>query len=110
MSLPIPLMEGSYCADTRAGTMTRPSAHSEVGHVRWMLGTIERRCGVCVEVLLVFLRTLSRAPYRTPPACAKRAAYPDPPIVPHPESIADQAAYTETLITVFSESVNRKSF
>jgi hypothetical protein len=34
---------------------------------------------VCVECL--FLRTPSRAPYRdrTPPACAKRAAYPPPP-------------------------------
>ena len=39
---------------------------------------------VCVGCL--FLRTPSRAPYRTPPACAKRAAYPDPPpVVPHPE-------------------------
>ena len=32
---------------------------------------------MCVECL--FLRTPSRAPYRTPSACAKRAAYPDPP-------------------------------
>jgi len=52
---------------------------------------------VCVECL--FLRTPSRAPYRTPPACAKRAAYPDPPtVVPNPESIAAQAAYTEALL------------
>ena len=42
----------------------------------------------------LFLRTPSRAPYRTPPACANRAAYPDPPpVVPHPESIDAQAAY-----------------
>ena len=34
---------------------------------------------VCVGCL--FLRTPSRAPYRTPPACANRAAYPDPPPV-----------------------------
>ena len=41
---------------------------------------------VCVGCL--FLRTPSRAPYRTPPACANRAAYPDPPpVVPDPESI-----------------------
>ena len=32
---------------------------------------------VCIECL--FSRTPSRAPYRTPPACAKRATYSDPP-------------------------------
>ena len=33
-------------------------------------------------------------PYRTHPACAKRAAYPDPPpVILLPESIAAQAAY-----------------
>jgi hypothetical protein len=33
-------------------------------------------------------------PYRTHPACAKRAAYPDPPpAIPLQESIAAQAAY-----------------
>ena len=47
---------------------------------------------VCVECL--FSRSPSRAPYRTPPACAKRATYSNPPpVVPHPESIAAQAAY-----------------
>ena len=36
----------------------------------------------------------SSVPYRAPPACAKRAAYPDPPpVIPLPESIAAQAAY-----------------
>ena len=35
--------------------------------------------GVCVLLVVYFLRTLSRAPYRTPLACANRAAYPDPP-------------------------------
>ncbi len=45
-------------------------------------------------LVVYFLRTPSRAPYRTPPACANRAAYPDPPpVVPHPESIDSQAAY-----------------
>ena len=44
---------------------------------------------MCVGCL--FLRTPSRAPYRTPPACANRAAYPDPPpVVPDPESIDSQ--------------------
>ena len=33
----------------------------------------------CVCVGCLFLRTPSRAPYRTPSACANRAAYPDPP-------------------------------
>jgi hypothetical protein len=36
----------------------------------------------------------SSVPYRAPPACAKRAAYPDPPpVILLPESIAAQAAY-----------------
>ena len=49
---------------------------------------------LCVCVGCLFLRTPSRAPYRTPPACANRAAYPDPPpVVPHPESIDAQASY-----------------
>ena len=51
----------------------------------------------CVECL--FLRSLSRAPYRTPSACAKRRPTRTPhPIVPHPESIAAQAAYAEALL------------
>ncbi len=41
----------------------------------------------------------SSVPYRTPSACAKRATYPDPPpVILVPESIADQAAYPETLL------------
>ena len=40
----------------------------------------------CVCVGCLFLRTPSQAPYRTPSACAKRAAYPDPPpVVPLPD-------------------------
>jgi hypothetical protein len=36
----------------------------------------------------------SSVPYRAPPACAKMAAYPDPPpVILLPESIAAQAAY-----------------
>ncbi len=36
----------------------------------------------------------SSIPYRAPPACAKRALYPDPPpVILLPESIAAQAAY-----------------
>ena len=57
---------------------------------------------VCVECLigkqkkpiLFKVTEPSSIPYRTPSACAKRAAYPDPPPVIHiPESIAAQAAY-----------------
>ena len=60
-------------------------------------GTLTQGAPVCVECL--FLRSTSRAPYRTPSACAKRATYPDPP--PRsllPESIAAQAAYAEALL------------
>jgi len=58
--------------------------------------------GVCVECLigkqkkpiLFKVTEPSSVPYRAPPACAKRAAYPDPPpVIPLPESIAAQAAY-----------------
>ena len=53
----------------------------------------ESRC-VCFGGL--FLRTPSRTPYRTPSACANRAAYPDPPpVVPDPESIDARASYRE---------------
>ena len=53
-------------------------------------------CAGLVFVESLFLGTPSRAPHRTHPACAKRATYSDhPPVVPHPESIAAQAAYTE---------------
>ena len=42
----------------------------------------------------------SSIPYRTHPACAKRAAYPDPPpVIPLPESIASVTVtgYADTL-------------
>jgi hypothetical protein len=47
------------------------------------------------EITRFILRTPSRAPYRTPSACAKRATYSDPPpdVVPDPESITAQADY-----------------
>ena len=57
---------------------------------------------VCVECLigkqkkpiLFEVTEPSSVPYRAPPACAKRAAYPDPPpVILVPESIAAQAAY-----------------
>ena len=81
----------------RAGqSVTRRASHQGPGNVFaiWMLvvalGRLARVGSVCVLVVL-FLRTPSRAPYRTPSACANRAAYPDPPpVVPHPESIDAQ--------------------
>jgi len=57
---------------------------------------------VCVECLigkqkkpiLFKVTEPSSIPYRTSPACAKMAAYPDPPpVILLPESIAAQAAY-----------------
>ena len=57
---------------------------------------------VCVECLigkqkkpiLFKVTEPSSIPYRTHPACAKMAAYPDPPpVILLPESIAAQAAY-----------------
>ena len=60
-------------------------------------------CGlVCVECLIgkqkkpILFKVTgpSSIPYSTPPACAKRAAYPDPPpVILLSESIAAQAAY-----------------
>ena len=46
--------------------------------VRARGGPVAGGCVVCVLVVY-FLRTPSRVPYGTPPACANRAAYPDPP-------------------------------
>jgi len=66
---------------------------------------------VCVECLIgkqnkptLFKATdPSSVPYRTPPACAKMAAYPDPPpVIPVPESIAAQVQPPQ--VTVFWRS------
>ena len=48
-----------------------------------------------VDWLFIFKVTEPNSiPYRTHPACAKMAAYPDPPpVILLPESIAAQAAY-----------------
>ena len=72
------------------GCQCRTGSH---GSLRWTSSfKVYEVCAVCVECL--FLRTPSRAPYRTPPSCANRAAYPDhPPVVPDPESIDSQADY-----------------
>jgi len=68
---------------------------------------LRRIFGVCVECLvggqnkptLFKVTEPSSVPYRTPSACAKRAAYPDPPpAIPLPESIASQTAYAEALL------------
>ena len=55
-------------------------------HARWNTQLVYGNLCVCVEV--------SRAPYRTPSACAKGATYSDtPPAVLHPESLTAQAGY-----------------
>jgi hypothetical protein len=65
-------------------------------------GLSGRLTRVCVECLigkqkkpiLFKVTEPSSIPYRTHSACAKRAAYPDPPpVIPLPESIAAQAVY-----------------
>jgi hypothetical protein len=62
---------------------------------------------VCVECLigkqkkpiLFKVTEPSSIPYRTHPACAKMAAYPDPPpVIPLPDTGVAQAAYAETLL------------
>ena len=54
------------------------------------------RFPVCVERLLLKLPV--SGPLRGYSACAKRAAQPEPPVVPHPESLDAKAAYTEVTI------------
>jgi hypothetical protein len=47
----------------------------------------------------IIITVIGPSPVRARSACAKRAAYPDPPpVVSHAESIAAQAAYTEALL------------
>ena len=61
--------------------------------------TVVRVCVECLigtqkKPILFKVTEPSSIPYRTPPAFAKRAAYPDPPpVILLPESIAAQAAY-----------------
>jgi hypothetical protein len=58
---------GTHCARQAPGTAAK----------RWLKRLSS--FSVCVECL--FLTTPSRAPYRTPSPCAKRATYSDPPPV-----------------------------
>jgi hypothetical protein len=56
-----------------------------------------RRSQVCFECFI--FKSPCQAPYGANSACAKRAAYRDPPpVAPHPESLAAQVAYTEALL------------
>jgi len=78
----------------------------------FVLGTAEcvrRSATVCVECLigkqkkpiLFQVTEPSSIPYRTHSACAKRAAYRDPPpVIPVPDTGVAQAAYAETLLPV----------
>ena len=55
------------------------------------------RHGPCV-CQVYSLKTPGSSPLRGQSACAKRAAYPPPPVVRHPASLTAQAAYTEVLL------------
>jgi len=81
-----------------AGFGTKPRDWSGVRHPSGLFPATP----VCVECLigkqkkpiLFKVTEPSSIPYRTHPACAKMAAYPDPPpVILVPESIAAQAAY-----------------
>ena len=79
-----------------SGTRTRERARNSVPVTR----------GLCVLVVY-FSRTPSRAPYRTPSACANRAAYPDPPpVAPDPESIDAQACHGNLTLTWTCETTS----
>ncbi len=77
----------------RAATKKTGHCHHDRKNCRIQANTREN-CGHRCVLVVYFLRTPSRAPYRTPSACANRAAYPPPPpVVPDPESIDAQASY-----------------
>jgi hypothetical protein len=74
--------------------------------VECLIGKQKKPC-VCVECLigkqkkpiLFKVTEPSSIPYRTPPACAKMAAYSDPPpVIPVPDIGVAQAVYAETLL------------
>ena len=74
-----------------------PGPPSAITHMYTATVCVSGPCG-CV-LIVYFVRSPSRAPYRTPSVCAIRATYSDtPPVVPEPESITAQAAYTEALL------------
>ena len=55
--------------------------------------------GQRMQLFVLAVTEPSSVPYRTHSACAKRAAYPDPPpVVPVPDTGVAQAAYAETLL------------
>ena len=64
----------------------------------------ETKCVECLigkqkKPILFKVTEPSSIPYRTHPACAKRAANPDPPpVIPVPDTGVAQAAYAETLL------------
>jgi hypothetical protein len=96
------------CRASDAGGSSSPG-HSTVDVPVGLLWSPYSQCGtlLCVECLigkqkkpiLFKVTEPSSIPYRTPPACAKMAAYSDPPpVIPVPESGVAQAAYAETLL------------
>ena len=81
-----------YHSDTKSGRIS-PTRE------KWQSCSLPRVCVECLigkqkKLILFKVTEPSSVPYRAPPACAKRAAYPDPPpVILVPESIAAQAAY-----------------
>jgi hypothetical protein len=51
-----------------------------------LLQTERASLSQCVSSVFFFSRSPVQAPYGANWACAKRATFPDPPVVPHPES------------------------
>ena len=65
----------------------------------WSRVCVECFIGKQKKPILFKVTEPSSIPYRTHPACAKMAAYPDPPpVIPVPDTGVAQAAYAETLL------------
>ena len=89
-----------WCCDLPCSAKGRRGAAMSMQSIECLI--LSGHPAVCVECLigkqkkpiLFKVTEPSSIPYRTHSACAKRAAYPDPPpVIPLPESIAAQAVY-----------------
>jgi len=73
-----------------------PNCFQALGSSPGLLQSVCVECSIGKQKKPILFKVTepSSVPYRAPPACAKRAAYPDPPpVILLPESIAAQAAY-----------------
>ena len=113
-----PRMPGAFCLNAGLrSTMTVDFARSVLSvskfcfcknNKRSIIMKVTEPSSVCVACLIgkqkkpiLFSKVTepSSIPYRTHSACAKRAAYPDPPpVIPLPDTGVAQAAYAETLL------------